>query len=309
VPERSAASDARAGTLDLPACPLCGEAVAGEPAYRFPPYGVTRCRSCGFWYLRPRLSEERMRDAYAHETYFEGGGLGYRSYLAQESTLRLTFRRFLRQLAARGIGGDFGRVGGGGESAGAAAGSAGGRLLEIGCAYGFFLEEARASFGYRAGTDYSAAALAIAATRADRTYLGGLESVAETEPFDCAACIHVIEHIYDPLRFVRDVFDRLRPGGWLVLATPNMGGLWRPLMGRRWPFFKAPEHVTYFDRAALRRLLQAGGFTDVQPVPYVSVFSLDMIGEKLGWKPPGFARRLSFRLPGTTIAAAGRKPA
>jgi 2-polyprenyl-3-methyl-5-hydroxy-6-metoxy-1,4-benzoquinol methylase len=304
--------------LERPDCPLCGEAAGGEPRYRFPPYGVVRCGGCGFWYLSPRLREERMRDAYAHDSYFEGAGVGYRSYLAQEKTLRLTFRRFLRELARRGIGGR--REAGEREKTEQeeekqeeeqeqAGRGAGGRLLEIGCAYGFFLEEARASFAYRAGTDYSPAALALARARAERVYLGGAESVVETEPFDCVACIHVIEHVYEPRRLVADLAARLRPGGWLVLATPNMGSLWRPLMRRRWPFFKAPEHVTYFDRRSLARLLRGCGFTSVQTVPYASVFSLDMVGEKLGWQVPAFARRLRLWLPGTTIAAAGRKPA
>ena len=292
--------------LERPDCPLCGEAAGGEPRYRFPPYGVVRCGGCGFWYLSPRLREERMRDAYAHDSYFEGAGVGYRSYLAQEKTLRLTFRRFLRELAGRGICGRCGE--GEKEEKGGAGRGAGGRLLEIGCAYGFFLAEARASFAYRAGTDYSPAALALARTRAERVYLGGAESIVETEPFDCVACIHVIEHVYEPRRLVADLAARLRPGGWLVLATPNMGSLWRPLMRRRWPFFKAPEHVTYFDRGALARLLRGGGFESVQTVPYASVFSLDMVGEKLGWQVPAFARRLRLWLPGTTIAAAGRKP-
>ncbi|HVT17528.1 MAG TPA: class I SAM-dependent methyltransferase [Thermoanaerobaculia bacterium] len=283
------------GVLEQPACPLCGESSAGEPAYRFPPYAVVRCRNCSFWYLRPRLGEGSMREAYARDSYFEGAGLGYRSYLAQEATLRLSFRRFLGELAARGIAG--------------APGGPGGRLLEIGCAYGFFLEESRHAFAWRVGTDYAPAAVEIARTRADRVYLGGIEALAESQPFDCAACIHVIEHIYEPRQFIADLLGRLRPGGWVVLATPNMGSLWRRLMGPRWPFFKVPEHVTYFDRRTLRRLLRDCGCEEVQMVPYASVFSLEMIGEKLGWQAPAFARRLRLWLPGTTIAAAGRKPA
>jgi 2-polyprenyl-3-methyl-5-hydroxy-6-metoxy-1,4-benzoquinol methylase len=299
--------------LERPACPLCGAAAVDALRYRFPPYGVVRCRGCGFWYLNPRLREERMRDAYAHDSYFEGAGVGYRSYLAQEPTLRLTFRRFLAELAARGICGEP-SGGGAGRTArrdvGPAAGrAASGRLLEIGCAYGFFLEEARASFAWCAGTDYSPAALQMARARADRVYLGGVEAVAESEPFDCVACIHVVEHVYDPRRFVADLAARLRPGGWIVLATPNMGGPWRPLMGRRWPFFKAPEHVTYFDRRSLARVLAGCGFAEVQTVPYAGLFSLEMIAEKLGWKVPALARRLRLRLPGTTIALAARKPA
>jgi SAM-dependent methyltransferase len=229
-----------------------------------------------------------MRGAYAHDSYFEGGGVGYSSYLAQEGTLRLTFRRFLREMSGRAM--------------------AQGRLLEVGCAYGFFLAEAARYFSRRVGTDYSPAAVEMARTNADRVVLGGLEALGEEEAFDCAAVIHVIEHIYHPRAFLTELLTHVRPGGWVVFATPDMGSFWRPLQRYRWPFFKVPEHVTFFDRASLRALLESAGCVEVQTLPYVSVFSLAMIGEKLGWRPPAFLERLRFWLPGTTIAAAGRRP-
>ena len=192
----------------------------------------------------------------------------------------------------------------------------GGRLLEVGCAYGFFLDEARGRFDARVGTEYSAAAAGRARERidgpGDRIVLGGLDELAEEdrgEPFRLAACIHVIEHVYDPVAFTRQVHERLEPGGWLVVATPDMGGFWRPLLGRRWPFYKMPEHVTYFDRASLTRLLESAGFEDVRPIPYASYFDFDLIGEKLGLENlPGALSRLWLRLPATTVALAGRRP-
>ena len=187
----------------------------------------------------------------------------------------------------------------------------GGRLLEVGCAYGFFLDEARSRFAHRTGTDYSPAALEKARGRADRVILGGtaqLPTDAAGELFDCIAVIHVIEHVYDPQDFLRTLAGHLRPGGWMVLATPDMGSLWRPLMRRRWPFFKTPEHVTYFDRRTLLELLRRSGYEAVQSLPYASVFSLDLIGEKLGVRMPAALRHRQLWLPGTTIAAAGRKP-
>lgn len=272
--------------LEHPACPVCGGVERRENVYEFPPFAVARCR-CGLWYLSPRLAEPLMHASYADEAYFEGGAAGYSSYQAQEPTLRPTFRGFLRELHRRGM--------------------TGGRLLEVGCAYGFFLDEARAYFEHRTGTDYSPAALDKARGRADRLILGGTGELPAGELFDCIAVLHVIEHIYDPVAFLRSLRRHLRPGGWVVLATPDMGGFWRPLMRRRWPFFKIPEHVTFFDRRSLRDLLHAGGLEAARPLPYPSLFSLDLIGEKLGLRMPAALSRLQLPLPATTIAAAARQ--
>jgi SAM-dependent methyltransferase len=274
--------------LERPACPLCGGEERDENVYALPPFAVARCRSCRLWYLCPRLAEPLMRASYADDAYFEGGEAGYSSYQAQEPTLRPTFRRFLQELCRRGM--------------------TGGKLLEVGCAYGFFLDEAKDFFDHRTGTDYSPAALARARGRADRLLLGGTDRLAPDELFDCIACIHVIEHIYDPVGFLRTLIRHLRPGGWLVLATPDMGSFWRPLMRRRWPFFKVPEHVTYFDRRTLAALLERGGLGSVRALPYASAFSLELIGEKLGHRLPAAWEGRRLWLPATTIAAAGRKP-
>lgn len=286
LPVQAPSHQASVNDLERPACPICGREERRENVYEFPPFAVARCR-CGLWYLYPRLAEPLMHASYAEEAYFEGGAAGYSSYQAQEPTLRPTFRKFLQEMHRRGM--------------------TGGRLLEVGCAYGFFLDEARPYFEHRTGTDYSPAALDKARGRADRLILGGTGELPAGELFDCIAVIHVIEHIYDPVAFLRSLRRHLRPGGWIVLATPDMGGFWRPLMRRRWPFFKIPEHVTFFDRRSLRNLLQAGGLEAVQPLSYPSLFSLGLIGEKLGLRMPAALSRLQLPLPATTIAAAARQ--
>lgn len=290
VPIQTPSLQAPPDALERPACPLCGGEGRRERVYEFPPFAVARCRSCRLWYLSPRLAEPLMQASYADDAYFEGGEAGYSSYQAQEATLRPTFRRFLGELSRRGMAGS------------------GGKLLEVGCAYGFFLDEAKGFFDHRTGTDYSPAALERARGRADRLLLGGADQLAPGELFDCIACIHVIEHIYDPVAFLRTLARHLRPGGWLVLATPDMGSFWRPLLRYRWPFFKIPEHVTYLDRRTLAALLGRAGLGEVQALPYASAFSLELIGEKLGRPLPAAWRHRQLWLPATTIAAAGRKP-
>ena len=183
----------------------------------------------------------------------------------------------------------------------------GGRLLEVGCAYGYFLEEAKGRFSSRVGTDYSRDALARAHGTADQLVLGGPEDLPLAEPFDCAACIHVIEHVYQPVEWLREIHRRLVPGGWLVLATPDAAAFWRPLMGRRWPFYKAPEHVTLFGRDSLVRLLASAGFGEPVTLPYASYFPLGLAADKLRLPMPATLRDVPLLLPRTTVCLAARR--
>jgi SAM-dependent methyltransferase len=84
------------------------------------------------------------------ESYFEGGEVGYSSYVDQEASLRATFRRFLLNLEKRNL--------------------TKGALLEVGCGYGYFLNEAKGFFDFRIGTDFSRRAVKEARLRADYVY-------------------------------------------------------------------------------------------------------------------------------------------
>ena len=61
--------------------------------------------------------------------------------------------------------------------------------------------------------------------------------------FDCVLAIQVIEHVYQPLTFVKQLINHTQPGGHIIIATPDIGGVLRKTMGRHWPSFKVPEHV------------------------------------------------------------------
>lgn len=297
-----------AAALELPACPRCApgalETSPNVPPRRvlvsgegFAPYAVCQCTACGLGYLSPRLTESAMRAVYQRDDYFEAGSgaspspagaaVGYGHYDAQADALRLTFRRFLSALQARGL--------------------TGGDLLEVGCGPGLLLDEARPHFARREGCEFSPAAARAARKVADAVHAGGAEAIPAEARYDCIIATQVVEHVYDPGAFVRALVSHLRPGGVLVLATPDHGSLWRRVMGRRWPSYKLPEHVLYFDEATLGALMQACGTRDLRPVPYPHAFPLSLVASKLGlrWTGPGADR--SLWIPGTTLALAGRR--
>jgi 2-polyprenyl-3-methyl-5-hydroxy-6-metoxy-1,4-benzoquinol methylase len=254
------------------------------------PYRVARCAACGFHYLHPRLTESAIREAYQESSYYEGGNCGYAdaSYSDQETALRATFKCLLNNLSRQRL--------------------TGGDLLEVGCGYGYFLGEAAQYFERRVGTDYSAEAAAIARSTRAEVFVGGMEQVPRDSRFDCVVAIQVIEHVYAPLSFVEQLAMHTKPGGHIVLATPDIGGVLRKIMGRRWPSFKAPEHVLYFDFRTLDMLMSRAGLRDVRRVPYPHAFPLDLIAAKFRLTIPRLMGRSNVWVPATTVAICGTVP-
>ena len=229
-----------------------------------------------------------MQEVYRQSSYYEGGTSGYAdtSYTGQESALRATFKRLLADLARRGL--------------------AGGDLLEIGCGYGYLLDEARSFFDQRVGTEFSPEAADIARTTGAEVFVGGIEQIPREREFDCVVATQVIEHVYAPLSFIKGLASHTRPGSHIVVATPDIGGVLRRVMGRRWPSLKAPEHVLYFDFRRLSALMHRAGLTDVRRLPHPHAFPLGLIAAKFGLRVPRLLARLSVWVPATTVAAYGR---
>jgi SAM-dependent methyltransferase len=224
---------------------------------------------------------------YREPSYYEGGSSGYREggYSSQEPALRATFRRFLLNLQRRGL--------------------TGGQLLEVGCGRGFLLDEARPFFDRRFGTDFSAETVAMARTTGAEVFLGGIEQVPGDLKFQTIVATQVIEHVYEPLSFIRQLVSHTAPGGHIVLATPDMGGVLRKIMGRRWPSFKTPEHVVYFSFQTLSTLMRKAGLNDVRRLPYAHAFPMGLIAAKFGITLPRPFAQIRAWVPATTVAAYG----
>ena len=231
-----------------------------------------------------------MQEVYRQPSYYEGGACGYAdtSYIAQEPALRATFKRLLHNLAKRGL--------------------TDGQLLEIGCGYGYLLDEARAFFDDRVGTEFSSQGAKIARATGAEVFVGGIEQVPAERKFDCVIATHVIEHVYEPLSFVKQLADFTKSGGHIVLATPDIGGALRRVMGRRWPSFKVPEHVVYFEFRTLSSLMRQAGLSDVRRLPYPHAFPFGLIATKFGSTLPPLIARLKVWVPATTVATYGRVP-
>ncbi|MGH7335498.1 MAG: class I SAM-dependent methyltransferase [Candidatus Rokuibacteriota bacterium] len=220
-------------------CLVCGGAAAPGPLYRVRDVEVVRCRECG---LGRALSPPGFDPASIYtETYFQGGQAdGYVNYQGSRDVLVAEFRRVLRDLAA--------------------AGASDGRLLEIGCAYGFFLDEARASFQVSGVELASAAVAACRERRLDVVQEADDAFYRSRAPFDVVVMLDVLEHLEAPDEVLRTVHRHTRPGALLVVTTGDFGSLAARLLGRRWRLMTPPQHLWFFTELSLARLLQQHGF-------------------------------------------------
>lgn len=115
------------------------------------------------------------------------------------------------------------------------------------------------------GLDVDSLAVASARSRGLDVREGTLSSQSfEENSFDVVAMSHVIEHLHDPRSILSDCLRVLRPGGRLVLITPNTNSWGYRLYRQHWMPLDPPRHLHLFNRRNLARLVSEAGFSSVE---------------------------------------------
>jgi SAM-dependent methyltransferase len=235
-----------ASDIERVSCNLCGAADAAvlpRATARLvlpEPLRVVRCRRCGFMYVNPRLTRAAYARQSLTESYFQAYQRGTVSRVGRTSTSRAQLERIERRHPQPG------------------------RLLEIGCATGEFLVEARQAGWQVAGVEPSS----YMADEARRE--NGLEVVGDFIPehygegaFDVVHMNHVLEHVPEPATTLLGIYRVLAASGLLVIEVPYEFGGW---FHEVYPALKRAHlkpnihHLSFFTPQTLALCLTGAGF-------------------------------------------------
>lgn len=304
-------------------CPLCGHSGAllykglVDRLYRVPgQWNFMRCPVCDLMWLNPRPVFEDIPKCYP-DSYFTHETVGNIHLGSSDFKRRLRMAALshywgynhldpqsplLRVLAGAAvivpslrakITMDLGRM--------LLPYRANGRVLDIGCGNGVYLALMKQLGWEVAGVEIDPKAAEVARTNFGITvYVGALEDAPfEESSFDVVTMSHVIEHVPDPVRFLRLAARFLKPDGEMVIVTPNAKSLGRWLFQEHWYALDPPRHLVLFTPRSLSISLEQTGVLSARRVKTLTRLSRKMVRKWLlvrqtgRFRDDGVERRLA----------------
>ncbi|MDP3696878.1 MAG: class I SAM-dependent methyltransferase [Candidatus Taylorbacteria bacterium] len=221
----------------------CGEArlIKKEGAW-----DVVQCKNCSFVYITPLPDEQFLHLHY--QTYLPAGD----AYIEQwREMMQDVFQRSLDAIEARH-------------------GLNRGTLLDIGCGYGFFLELARQKEWSVYGMEPCAHARAYAASKSLKIDSEDIFVRAyKDEMFDVITLFYVLEHLPNPIKYLKEINRILKPGGLLLVRVPHTTPIVKLLkiLGIPNRLYDVPSHLSDFSPCTIALALEKTGFNEIQTFP------------------------------------------
>jgi 2-polyprenyl-3-methyl-5-hydroxy-6-metoxy-1,4-benzoquinol methylase len=226
-------------------CNLCG-GQRHRTILQAPDYTFVRCTDCGLSFQNPQPVFGDLKFRYG-QNYFEYELRNEENFF-HLMKLGLQDIRFFERTSGL----DTGR-----------------RFLDVGCATGMLLEYMREQGWSVRGVELcrESAEYGMRTKKID-IFVGTLEQAGFPDAsFPIVHFSHLIEHVPDPKAFFVEVRRILAPAGYVVVVTPNIGGLQARLFRERWRSAIA-DHLTLFSKTTLKAMLIATGYQIVQTVTW-----------------------------------------
>jgi SAM-dependent methyltransferase len=194
---------------------------------------IVECCNCGLIYSNPYFEEDLLRPLYREASYID------------EQQLDNMSADYLREFTKALDRSDRST-----------------RILEIGCADGFFLKRLLAAgFTHVYGVEPGKAAVAKASPDLRCRIVNDFfqPDLFPGVLFDVVCCFQIFDHMPDPNRFLSDIHKVLTPGGIVLAINHNIRALITRMLGEKSPMFDI-EHIYLFDKHTIRKIFEANGF-------------------------------------------------
>ena len=227
-------------------CPLCLNHNI-KLKYVVPPITIVKCHHCSLVFQNPVTSEEEIRRIYSSTEYFNRPYFNY-----CQSIVIQRFQQVLKQIEAFI--------------------PTKGKILDVGCATGVFLDIARANGWQPFGVEISDYATSYAREKFKLNIFAGeiIDARYPANYFDVITLQDVLEHVLDPKTFLIEINRVLKKDGLLYILTVNDDALINKvadlfyIISRGYLSFAVkkiyvPYHIYYFTKNTLKNLMRVTG--------------------------------------------------
>ena len=243
-------------------CPICLQKKL-PVKYIIDNYEILQCENCKLVMLKKKLKFKEVIDLYKNN-YFNNytNNSGYSSYHSMEKSLRKNFKKRVKKIISQ-MGKNI-------------------NLLDVGAGYGFFVDECLKENIRAEGLEISKEALIYSRKKLKiKMHEGIIEEFKPSKKYDVITLWDVIEHIYDPNRFLKIINNSLRKNGFIFLSTGDIDSLLAKISGSKWHLFNLPEHSYFYSKKTIEKILNKNGF-QVLSVKYpCSRYTLGYILERI----------------------------
>lgn len=233
-------------------CPVCeSKAVAyafsKEEPYFKRSFDIWHCTDCSAYFVSPRIERKHLAALYAADYYRGESWDSDTNYMSNYDSpkrlaeLKLMYRRYYDQMRTL-------------------IGKENPRILDAGAGLGLFSQTVKSHYPSAdiVSLDPSSFAVEHLKSLGLNAVHSELESYQTEEPFDGVFMREVLEHLYDPVRAVRNIARQMVPGGIFFYTTGNSDTV---NSMKDWGYVRPAGHIVYYNRKSASILLHKCGFT------------------------------------------------
>ena len=251
-------------------CPLCSSEKTGlqyscvDHFASGKNFAVFKCSQCGFLFTQDYPDENEIAEYYESDSYIshndEAEGFSNKLYRVARSLMMHRKKKLIRNITRLKTG----------------------TLLDIGSGTGYFAGTMKKSGWQAKGIEINERArkFSISHFGLDVATPDKVSSV-DSNSFDCITLWHVLEHFYDPLTYISEIYRLLKPGAACIIALPNCSSFDAEHYRQFWAAWDVPRHLWHFNPETFSLFSEKTGFMleDLRILP-LDVFYISQLSEK-----------------------------